>query len=62
MYLVTVTGAIPGVTLTLLQQDPAKTIAVTVDHDEESLIDRVNGFATAYNDLVKFADEQAARV
>lgn len=58
----TLTSGIPGVTVTLLKKDATKTITITVDHDQESLADRANRFASAYNDLVKFADDQAAAV
>lgn len=56
----TVDGAIPGVTLTLFRQDPAKTIAIDVTTDNGALKERVQTFITAYNDLVKFATDQAA--
>jgi flagellar hook-associated protein 2 len=56
----TVDGAIPGVTLTLGQQDPAKTVSVTVARDDQSLADRVSTFVSAYNDLVAFAADQAS--
>ncbi len=54
----TVVDAVPGVTLTLLQQDPAKTVVVTVARDDEDLADRVNAFVASFNDLVKFAGDQ----
>lgn len=56
----TIDGAIPGVTLTLFRQDPAKTIAVDVTTDNGALKERVQTFITAYNDLVKFATDQSA--
>ena len=55
----TLTDAIPGVTLTLLQKDPAKTVVVSVARDDEALADRVATFVESFNDLVKFADAQA---
>ena len=54
----TVVDSVPGVTLTLLQQDPAKTVVVTVGRDDEDLADRVKAFVASFNDLVKFADDQ----
>src|SRR5262245_2323992 len=51
--------AIPGVTLTLQQKDPAKTVAVTVGRDDGNLADRVEAFVASFNDLVNFADQQA---
>jgi flagellar hook-associated protein 2 len=55
----TLDSAIPGVTLTLQQKDPTKTVVVTVDRDDQNLADRLNTFVSAYNDLVTFADAQA---
>lgn len=55
----TLTDAIPGVTLTLLQKDPAKTVVVSVARDDDALADRVATFVESFNDLVKFADAQA---
>lgn len=55
----TLDTAIPGVTLTLQQKDPAKTVVVSVDRDDQSLADRVNAFVSSFNDLVNFADGQA---
>ncbi len=54
----TLTGAIPGATLTLNQQDPAATIAVTVGRDDGDLTSRVSTFISAYNDLVAFSNSQ----
>ena len=56
----TVDAGIPGVALTLLQKDPAKTVVVTVGRDDEDLVSRIDTFIASYNDLVKFADAQAA--
>jgi len=56
----TVTNGIPGVTMNLLQKDPSKTAVVTVGQDNASLIERVDTFATAYNALVAFNDDQRA--
>jgi flagellar hook-associated protein 2 len=56
----TLTDAIPGVTLTLQQKDPAKTVVVSVTRDDEALADRVATFVESFNDLVKFADAQAS--
>ncbi len=56
----TLVDAIPGVTLTLLQKDPLKTVVVSVDRNDTDLTDRVEAFVAAYNDLVKFATDQAS--
>jgi flagellar hook-associated protein 2 len=53
----TLDSVIPGVTLTLLKKNT--TAVVNVTRDDDDLANRVEAFATAYNDLVKFADEQA---
>jgi flagellar hook-associated protein 2 len=55
----TLDAAIPGVVLTLQQQDPAKTVVVSVARDDEDLADRADAFVASFNDLVKFADAQA---
>jgi flagellar hook-associated protein 2 len=55
----TLDSAIPGVTLTLQQKDPTKTVVVSVDRDDQNLADRLNTFVSAYNDLVNFSDAQA---
>ena len=54
----TLTSGIPGVRVTLIQKDPTKAVVVTVDRDTQSLVDGVTQFASAYNDLIKFADDQ----
>jgi flagellar hook-associated protein 2 len=56
----TLDSAIPGVALTLQQADPAKTVVVNVARDDQNLADRVKAFVATFNDIVKFADAQAA--
>jgi flagellar hook-associated protein 2 len=56
----TLDTAIPGVTLTLLQKDPSKTVVVTVSPDESDLANRLDSFVSAYNALVGFFNAQAA--
>ena len=53
---------IPGVTLNLKRADPASTIAVDVEQDHADTVAKVEAFATAYNDLVKFINEQMPSV
>lgn len=55
----TIQNAVPGVTLNLLKQDSATTIAITVVNDASKLKERITSFVTQYNDLVKFANDQA---
>jgi flagellar hook-associated protein 2 len=52
----TVSTAIEGVTLDLLEQDPAETIVVTVARDDDDMVERLQAFVTAYNDLATTAD------
>ncbi len=54
----TLTGAIPGVTLTLNKNDSTQSIPVTVGRDDDDLTARVNTFISAYNDLVSFTNGQ----
>jgi flagellar hook-associated protein 2 len=49
---------VPGVTLTVLQKDPAATIGIDIASDEAALQSRVEDFVSAYNDLVTFFDAQ----
>jgi flagellar hook-associated protein 2 len=49
---------IPGVTLTLRRADAARTIAIDVEQDQADSVARVEAFATAYNNLVTFINEQ----
>ena len=56
----TLDTGIPGVTMTLLQKDPTKTVVVTVARDGQKLFDRVNAFVSAYNELITFSDDQTA--
>lgn len=55
----TVTDAVPGATLTLLKKDPATTVTVTINQDNATTKASVKKFVTAFNDFVRFADEQA---
>lgn len=51
---------IPGVTLTLRRKDPDATIVVDVARDHEASVERVEAFATAYNAVLAFMQEQNA--
>lgn len=55
----TIQNAVPGVTLNLLKQDPATPITIDVVNDASALKSRISAFVTQYNDLVKFANDQA---
>ena len=54
----TLTDVVPGVTLTLNDDDPDKTVRVTVSRDAEGLRNQVDGFVKAYNDLVGWVNDQ----
>lgn len=56
----TLENVIPGATVTLYRQDPAATIAIDIATDPSALKAKVERFVTAYNDLLKFATDQAA--
>jgi flagellar hook-associated protein 2 len=49
---------IPGVAMTLRKKDPAAVVTVDVTKDQEAALARVEEFATAYNALVTFVNEQ----
>ena len=56
----TIATAIPGVTITAYQRNPAATVIVDVAADPSALEAKVTSFITSYNDLVKFATDQVA--
>ena len=56
----TIATAIPGVTITAFKKDPAATVIIDVAADSTALKDNVKAFVTAYNDLAKYAADQAA--
>ena len=55
----TLSSVVPGVTLTLLKQDPAATIGVDVAPDTSALQDKLTSFINAYNGLQTFLTTQA---
>ncbi len=55
----TLTGAIPGVTLTLLKTNPAgETTHLGVDVDTEGIKGKIDAFVSAYNDIISFVSDQ----
>jgi flagellar hook-associated protein 2 len=54
----TLENGVPGVTVQLLAKDPARTVVVTVAKDPTELGDRIQKFVDAYNDLLKFSNDQ----
>ncbi|HEY6359609.1 MAG TPA: flagellar filament capping protein FliD [Vicinamibacterales bacterium] len=55
----TVSDVIAGVTLSLTRKDPATTVTVKVDRDNDKAKALINKFISAYNDLQTFAKDQA---
>ena len=49
---------IPGVTLNVRRADAAQTITIDVEQDHTATIEKVEAFATAYNNLLAFIAEQ----
>ena len=54
----TITDAIQGVTLNLLQTDSANGVNLTVSSDASGLSDKIKNFVSAYNDAYKFLNDQ----
>lgn len=55
-----VEGAVPGATLTLTKRDPLNAVVLTITGDTSSTKNLVQKFVDAYNDIVKFIDDQQA--
>ncbi len=55
-----VEGAVPGATLTLTKKDPLNAVVLTITGDSSSVKGLVQKFTDAYNDIVKFIDDQQA--
>jgi flagellar hook-associated protein 2 len=55
-----VQGAVPGATLTLTKKDPLNAVVLTITSDSSSVKSLVQKFVDAYNDIVKFIDDQQA--
>ena len=56
----TITDAIEGVTMDLLQADTSSTLTLTVSSSSESAKKDIGSFIDSYNDLFKFIEEQAS--
>lgn len=50
---------VSGVSLDVLQADPEKDIVVTVAEDTKSVVDAIQGFVDAYNDVIDFIDSNS---
>jgi len=54
----TITDAIEGVTLHLHGEDPATTVSLSIDRDEEAVTEKVQTFVDAYNSVVDYINDQ----
>jgi len=54
----TITDAIEGVTLQLHGEDPATTVSLSIDRDEEAVTEKVQTFVDAYNSVVDYINDQ----
>jgi flagellar hook-associated protein 2 len=54
----TITDAIQGVTLTLVQADTSNAVTLSVSTDSDGLSEKIKNFAEAYNDVNAFLAEQ----
>ncbi len=54
----TITDAIEGVTMNLLDADSSETLNLTVSSDSSTAKEDIGSFVTAYNELYAFIDEQ----
>ena len=54
----TITDAINGVTLSLQNAEEGSVVDVRVSKDQDNAVKSIQGFADAYNNLVKFFEEQ----
>jgi flagellar hook-associated protein 2 len=56
----TFAGAIPGVTLSVLKEDPDATIGINVTSSPAALKTRLESFVKSFNDLIGFFNDQQA--
>jgi len=56
----TVTGAVAGLTLNLQAAEPGTVVDVTVARDHDAAVQAVQGFATAFNAVAAFVQQQSA--
>jgi len=55
----TLKNAIPGVTLSLVQENnPGESTRIDVAVDEQGIEEKVNSFVSAYNDIIRFVADQ----
>jgi flagellar hook-associated protein 2 len=57
----TVTDAVAGATLTLLQKSPTTTVTATVDQDLDGTKTKIENFVKAYNGVMTFISQESAR-
>ena len=54
----TISGGIPGVTLNLTGADPNRTVELTVGPDSSKMLDAINTFVSAYNQVISDINQQ----
>jgi flagellar hook-associated protein 2 len=54
----TISDAIEGVTLQLRGEDPATTLTLSLDRDEEGIQAKIQTFVDAYNSVIEYINEQ----
>jgi flagellar hook-associated protein 2 len=54
----TITNIIPGLTLNLLSDDGQPTTTVKIAADEDGMLTKINGFVSAYNNLITLLNTQ----
>lgn len=56
----TISGALSGITIDLQQAEAGTTVELSLDHDLESVMDAINAYASAYNDVLAFVRKEGA--
>ena len=54
----TVDGILPGVTMDLKKADLNTTVTLNIEHDTDALMDKIESFTSAYNDVAGFIAQQ----
>lgn len=50
---------LPGITLDVLRANPGTDITITVSEDTAQVVDAIDGFVNAYNDVIEFIDSNS---
>jgi len=54
----TIDDLIPGVTLNLLDSDSGTTVTLNIARDIDAIVDKINDFVNAYNDVASYINQQ----